>query len=85
MTDNERDLFQRIALRNLIASIHTQLRAKPLGVDVPDAWIRDLAANAMGGMLEAYHVTVDDVPAGLACDECGMDLAGAHDPTCSHA
>ena len=33
-----------------VASIKVQLKAKPLGVEVPEAWILDLARNLVGGL-----------------------------------
>lgn len=33
-----------------VESIKVQLKAKPLGVEVPEAWILDLARNMAGGL-----------------------------------
>lgn len=40
-------------LAGFAESIRVQLRARPLGVDVPERWIQDLANNMVGG-LPAY-------------------------------
>ena len=46
-----------------VTSIKVQLRAKPLGVEVPEAWILDLARN-MAATLPGY----EDDPG--ECDLC---------------
>ena len=39
-------------------SIRTQLRAKPLGVEVSEDWILDLARNMAGGLPSYFEASV---------------------------
>jgi hypothetical protein len=43
----------------LAESIRVQLRAKPLGVEVPEEWIMDLANNQCGVIMGVYQDLVD--------------------------
>ena len=53
--------------RDMLAeSIRTQLRAKPLGVEVPESWIMDLANNQCGVVL---NVAMDVAEEQHALDE----------------
>ena len=70
MNTEERKQFLNHAMTNLTSSIKTQLRAKPLGVEVADAWIDDLVRNAASGIILAYY----DATGLDTCPICGTDF-----------